>query len=87
MFWKSFARAFAGYVVGTVLGLFAARLIVRAMQKEEWRFIESRVWERPRAERPRDHGLSGVAGRPWWENAESRRYRVGRWEFYRDRRD
>jgi hypothetical protein len=23
----------------------------------------------------------------WWENAESRRLRAGRWEFYRDRRD
>lgn len=23
----------------------------------------------------------------WWANTESRRIRLGRWEFYRDRRD
>jgi hypothetical protein len=23
----------------------------------------------------------------WWQNTESRRLRLGRWEFYRDRRD
>jgi hypothetical protein len=28
-----------------------------------------------------------VTKRAWWENAESKRYRLGRWEFYRDRRD